>query len=308
MTKIAFVFPGQGSQQVGMGKAAYDAWPSAKKVFNEADAALDFPLSKLCFDGPEEQLKLTANTQPAILATSIALLSALDAKPDVVAGHSLGEWSANVCAGTLSLEDAVRLVRKRGQFMQEAVPVGEGAMSAVIFRDETKIQAICEQVDGVVRPVNYNSPGQVVIAGASAAVAEAGERLKDEGAKVIALSVSAPFHSPLMEPAEERLAPHLAECDLHAPSVPIVTNVDARAVQTAADARDALCRQVSRPVKWQQSVQAMIDDGVGLFVEIGPGRVLSGLIARISRTVGRTSLSEPTDLEKVRQAIAEARA
>ncbi len=307
MAKIAFVFPGQGAQKVGMGRAAFDAWSTAKQVFEQADAALDFSLSALCFDGPEEQLKLTANTQPAILTTSVALLSALDARPDVVAGHSLGEYAANVCAGTVSLEDAVRLVRQRGLFMQEAVPVGAGAMAAVIFRDEEEVVRICGACEGVVEPVNFNSPGQIVIAGAADAVARASEQLREAGAKVIDLPVSAPFHSSLMRPAEERLEPHLAQTPFAEPSVPIVTNVDAEAVCTAEQARDALRRQVSRPVKWQQSIKAMIDDGVSLFVEIGPGRVLSGLIARISRTVGRVSLGEPDDLEKVQQAIAEVR-
>lgn len=286
-----------------MGKTAYASWSSAKSVFDEADAALGFSLSQLCFEGPEEELKLTANTQPAILATSVALMSALDAKPDVVAGHSLGEYAANVCAGTLELADALTLVRQRGTFMQQAVPVGEGAMAAVIFKDEAKIESVCAACEGVVEPVNYNSPGQVVIAGSATSVAEAGERLKAEGAKVIALPVSAPFHSSLMLPAEEQLTPYLAESDFADPRVPIFTNVDAAPVRTANEARDALRRQVSRPVKWQQSVQAMIDDGVELFVEIGPGRVLSGLIARISRTVERASLSEPADLEKVQSAI-----
>ena len=308
MTRIAYVFPGQGTQKVGMGKAAFEQWACAKKVFEQADDALGFSLSRLCFEGPEEDLLLTANTQPAILTTSVALLSALDAKPDVVAGHSLGEYAANVCAGTLALADAVKLVRRRGQFMQEAVRVGEGAMAAVIFRDENRVIEVCKACEGVVEPVNFNSPGQVVIAGASEAVAEAGERLKEAGAKVIALPVSAPFHSSLMMPAEERLTPHFEDANFSDPVVPIMTNVDATPVVAAEQARRALLRQVSRPVKWQQSVAAMINDGVSLFVEIGPGRVLSGLIARISRTVGRVTLNEPSDLEKVKEAIAEIRA
>lgn len=307
MGKVAFVFPGQGSQAVGMGKAIHDADPRARAVFEEADAALGEELSRLCFEGPADALALTANTQPAVVTTSVALLRALDETPDVAAGHSLGEYSAHVAAGTFSFADAVRVVRARGTFMQEAVPVGEGAMAAVLKASPEDVEAVCAAVDGVVEPVNYNSPGQIVIAGAKGPVEQAGAELKARGARVMPLPVSAPFHSSLMKPAEERLAPLLAEIDFADPRVPVYVNVDAAPVTQAEAARDALVRQVSRPVRWEESVRRMVDDGVTLFVEIGPGKVLSGLIRRIVKGVPCVSVGGPSDLEAARAAIAEAR-
>ncbi len=308
MGKIAFVFPGQGSQRVGMGKATVEAFDVARDTFARADAALGEPLSRLCFEGPEADLVLTTNTQPAVLTNSIALLRALGETPDVAAGHSLGEYSAHVCAGTLEFEDAVRLVRQRGQFMQEAVPVGAGAMAAILKLDDAQIEALCAGIDGIVEPVNYNAPGQIVIAGEAAAVAAAGEAVKALGGRAMPLPVSAPFHCRMMKPAEERLAAKLAGVELRAPQLPVYVNVDAAPVTDPEAARDALARQVSRPVRWTESVTRMIADGVTLFVEIGEGAALKGMIRRIDGDVPCVPLRGPDDFDAARAAIADARA
>jgi [acyl-carrier-protein] S-malonyltransferase len=284
---IACLFPGQGSQAVGMGQALADAFPIAAAAFAEADAALGESLSDLIFNGPAERLTLTENTQPAILTMSVAVWRVLHERglsPAFVAGHSLGEYSAHVAAGTLAFADAVRLVRNRGRYMQEAVPVGQGAMAAILGLDEAGVtQACLDAAQGeVVSPANLNGPGQIVIAGSAAAVARASERAKALGAKrVIPLQVSAPFHCALMKPAEERLAPELRAAAAHDPRVPVVANVDAEPKRTAAAAIDALIRQVSSPVRWENVIQRLASEGVTRYVEVGPGKVLSGMVKKI---------------------------
>jgi [acyl-carrier-protein] S-malonyltransferase len=306
---IAFVFPGQGSQKVGMGRELAAALPECREVFDEADAALGESLSGLCFDGPEDRLVLTENTQPAILTVSVAaarLLASAGIRPDIVAGHSLGEYSANVVAGTLSFADAVRTVRRRGQYMQEAVPVGTGAMAAVLGLGRDEVAAACaEAANGdVVAPANLNAPGQVVIAGTTAAVARAGERAKARGAKrVIPLPVSAPFHCALMKPAEERLAPELRALATSTPRVPVVANVDAELKTDGPSAVEALVAQVSAPVRWEDVVARLASQGVRAYVEVGPGSVLSGLVRKIQRDARVASLETPADLPAVQQLL-----
>ena len=306
---IAFIFPGQGSQKVGMGRALAEAFPICRRTFEEADAALGEPLSRTIFEGPEDQLTLTENTQPAILAVSIAaerLLASRGLRPSFVAGHSLGEYSANVAAGTFSFGDALRLVRRRGRYMQEAVPAGEGAMAAILGLDaDTVARACADAADGaVVSAANLNGGGQVVIAGAAAAVARAGERAKALGARrVIPLSVSAPFHCALMKPAEERLAPELRALEAHAPRVPVVADVDAEPKRDARAAIEALVQQVSSPVRWEAVVARLALEGVTTYVEVGPGTVLTGLVRKIHREATVTSFGTPDDLAAVEPLI-----
>ena len=294
-----------------MGLAARDASPAAAEAFKEADEALGLPLSGLIFEGPEEDMKLTRNTQPAVVATSIALYRALGETPDVAAGHSLGEYAAHVAAGTLSFADAIRTVRLRGKTMQEAVPVGEGAMAAVLKADRATVESACataaEATGQVCEAVNYNGPGQIVIAGSTRAVAHAAEELKAARARVMPLPVSAPFHSSLMKPAEEKLAPELRGLPSAAPAFPVYTNVDAAPVESAGAAIEALIRQVSRPVRWETTVRRMADDGVTLFVEVGPGKVLTGLVGRIAKGATRVTVNGPEQFEAAREAIAAAR-
>ena len=300
---VAFVFPGQGSQVVGMGKALFDARPESRAVFEEADAALGFALSRLCFEGPEAELQLTANTQPAILAASVAALRPLlarGARPGWVAGHSLGEYSALVAAGAIGLADALRTVRRRGEYMQEAVPVGTGAMAAILGLDLPAIEAACREAAAgdVVSPANVNSPGQVVIAGHAAAVDRASELCRARGAKrAVRLPVSAPFHCALMKPAQDRLAPDLAALAFRDPAVPLVSNVDARVVREGDACRDGLVRQVSGAVRWQESVELLAREGVTTFVEVGPGTVLSGLVRKIAKGARVLNVDSPESLE-----------
>ena len=288
-----------------MAKALVGAFAEARETFDEADAAFGGPLSALCFEGPEDQLTLTEHTQPAILTASVAaarVLAAHDILPDIVAGHSLGEYSANVIAGTIAFGDAVRVVRRRGRYMQEAVPVGQGAMAAILGLDAPTVARACEEAaqGEVVSPANVNGPGQVVIAGAVAAVQRAGERAKTLGAKrVILLPVSAPFHCAMMKPAEERLAPELRALAVQTPRIPIVANTDAQPRTDAGSAIEALVDQVSSPVLWESIVHRLASEGVTTYVEVGPGRVLSGLVRKINKDANVFAFGGPDDLEVI---------
>ena len=299
---IAFLFPGQGSQTVGMGRALADAFAICRDTFAEADAALGEPLSRVIFDGPREQLTLTENAQPAILAVSIAahrLLESRGLTPAYVAGHSLGEYSANVAAGTFSFGDAIRIVRRRGRYMQEAVPVGRGAMAAIFGLEPDQVARACDEAaqGDVISAANLNGAGQVVIAGTAAAVQRASRLVKAMGARrAIPLPVSAPFHCALMKPAEERLAPELRALVVRDPSVPVVANVDGEPKRTGRAAVEALVAQVSSPVRWESVVRRLASEGVTTYVEVGPGTVLSGLVRKIEGGATAASFGEPDDL------------
>ncbi|MDE1163458.1 MAG: ACP S-malonyltransferase [Acidobacteriaceae bacterium] len=351
--QIALLFPGQGSQTVGMGREFFESEPAARAVFEEADDALGFPLSRLIFDGPEEDLKLTEHTQPAILTMSIAVLRVLEPQlkalgfaPAFAAGHSLGEYSAHVAAGTFSFADAVRTVRARGQFMQSAVPAGLGAMAAVLGLDPERINDICaavsdeltqnppanpsdpaeqseavvsqmkddsvdvtpaqaaSRVSTVVAPANLNSPNQTVISGEKSAVEVAVERLKEAGAsRTVMLSVSAPFHCALMQPAQERLANQLESVAFQDSTIPVVSNVDARLVRRGADARDALIRQVTGAVRWVECINLLRNSGVTNYLEVGPGKVLTGLNRQIDRALATVNIEDKASLEKALAAL-----
>jgi [acyl-carrier-protein] S-malonyltransferase len=337
--KLAFIFPGQGSQTVGMGRELANLYPAARQTFEEADAALGFKLSQICREGPEEKLRLTEITQPAILTMSVAALRVLQEKgitPAITAGHSLGEYSAHVAAGTLKFEDAVRTVHHRGRYMQEAVPVGEGAMAAVLGMPVDQLRRICVEAvaetvgqrdgqrtgltleemltaigTGVERtsmfargincqPANINSPDQIVISGSKAAVERAAELAKQRGAtRAIMLPVSAPFHSALMQPAQDRLAPDLKALTFQSMNVPVVTNVDAEVVSDPEKARDALIRQVSGAVQWERCMRVLIECGVSTFIEVGPGKVLCGLMRKIDPSKTCMNVEDETSLQKV---------
>jgi [acyl-carrier-protein] S-malonyltransferase len=310
--KIAFVFPGQGSQYVGMGKEFYEQYPTAKKVYHQGDEKLGLLLSKLCFYGPEEELRLTANTQPAILITSVAILKVLEQegiRPDYTAGHSLGEYTALVAAGSLTIFDAVGLVRQRGLLMQEAVPPGQGTMAAIIGLSMDEVLEVCAKAcqNEVVQLANYNCPGQIVVAGHTGAVERAMELAKAQGAKrAVPLSVSGPFHSSLLLPVSQRLAEILEQVLISRPWVPVVANCSAEFTEDPQEIKQNLVKQVSSAVLWQQSVEKLLSAGVTTFIEIGPGRVLSGLIKKIDKNVEIFNIEDGESLAKTLLALKEA--
>lgn len=307
-TKIAFLFPGQGSQTVGMGRALSEQFPVAKATFEEADEALGFSISQLCFEGPDEDLRLTENTQPAILTVSVAVWRVLASEgvtPALAAGHSLGEWSAHVAAGTLSFADAVRAVKARGRAMQQAVPAGQGGMAAVLMLDPALIGEACAEAAAetgqVVAAANLNSAGQTVISGALAAVEKASALCKAKGAKrAVMLPVSAPFHCSLMQPAQDEVARVLGGLELRNPHIPVAANVTGKLVTTADEARDALVRQVTGAVRWVDCIRALVQEGAQVFIEAGPGKVLTGLMKQIDSAQKAMNVEDPASLEKVK--------
>jgi [acyl-carrier-protein] S-malonyltransferase len=314
MGKLAFLFPGQASQYPGMGRDLAEKFPESKAVFDEADTALGFSLSKLCFEGSEDALKQTENTQPAILTVSTAAYRALEKQgitPDFVAGHSLGEYSALVAAGALDLCTAVKLVRGRGRYMQEAVPAGEGAMAAILGLSPADVAEVCKKAaeTEVVSPANMNSPEQTVISGSAAAVKRAVEIASQSGAKrAVILPVSAPFHCAMMLEAQQRLETDLRAANFSNLKFPLITNVDAEAITTGEQARDALSRQVTSPVRWLESIRDMIDNGVTVFVEVGPGKVLTGLLRQIDRSVRVFNVEDSATLQSALEKLPQARA
>ncbi len=302
---LAFVFPGQGSQQVGMGRQLYERYDFVRALFEQADQTLDFSLTDLIFNGPEDELQKTANAQPAILTVSVAmneLYKRNGIKPDAAAGHSLGEYSALVAAGALRFQDAVRLVRLRGMYMQEAVPLGRGGMTAVLGLAEEQVEEGCRRASeaGIVETANFNCPGQVVVAGETAALQRAAEIFKELGARrCIPLQVSAPFHSSLMVSAAKKLQPELEQVEIRDPEIPVVANINADYVRTAGEVREALLRQISGAVMWEQSVNRLIADGYKIFTEVGPGQVLTGLIKKISKEASLVNLQGEIEPDRI---------
>lgn len=314
MSKLAYLFPGQASQYSGMGRDLAENFPESRFVFDEADATLGFSISKLCFGGSEDELKLTENTQPAIFAVSVAALRALEKRgiaPDFVAGHSLGEYSGLVAAGSLDFATGVSLLRKRGQFMQDAVPKAEGAMAAIMGLAPADVAEICKKAADheIVSPANLNSPEQIVISGHAAAVKRAVEIASQWGAKrAVMLPVSAPFHCALMELAQKKLEPELRAAAFSALRIPLITNVDAQAITSGEEARDALIRQVTMPVRWLDSIRELIEQDVRIFVEVGPGKVLAGLLRQIDRSVRCFNVEDAASLNSTLDKITQARA
>ena len=301
--KTAFVFPGQGSQKVGMLKDLYEAYPIVRERFAQADEALGYSISQLCFEGPDTELVKTANTQPAILTASVACYEILKEKgftPDIVGGHSLGEYSALVAAGVLDFKDAVYVVHKRGEYMQEAVPLGEGAMAAILALPREEVVRICEEVNdtvGSVQAVNFNCPGQIVIAGATKAVEVAAEKMKEAGAKrAVMLPVSAPFHSRLMEPAAKRLQEELDKIEVKDAQIPVVANITGEILKDGATIKEALVTQAAAPVLWEDCVATMVDFGVTRFVEVGPGKVLTGFTKKINKAMELANVEDEASL------------
>ncbi|TYS11843.1 ACP S-malonyltransferase [Bacillus subtilis] len=312
MSKIAFLFPGQGSQFIGMGKELYEQVPAAKRLFDEADETLETKLSSLIFEGDTEELTLTYNAQPALLTTSIAVLEKFKESgitPDFTAGHSLGEYSALVASGALSFKDAVYTVRKRGEFMNEAVPAGEGAMAAILGMDAEALKQVTDKVTeegSLVQLANLNCPGQIVISGTAKGVELASERAKENGAKrAIPLEVSGPFHSELMKPAAEKLKEVLDSCDIKDADVPVISNVSANAMTDKAEIKEKLIEQLYSPVRFEESINKLIAEGVTTFIEIGPGKVLSGLVKKVNRRLKTIAVSDPETIELAIQALKE---
>lgn len=305
MKKTAFIFPGQGSQSIGMGKEFFENFPVARRLFEEADDRLHFSISSLCFQGPEKALRLTENTQPAILTTSVAALRVLESEngitPALTAGHSLGEYSALVASGAFAFADAVQIVRLRGKFMQEAVPVGEGAMAAVLGMEREEIETLCEEVSlgEVLSPANFNCPGQIVVAGHTKAVQRVVEKINERGKRAVLLPVSAPFHSPLMEPAGNRLQNELEKVPVSNLRVPVVTNVEAEVNTSKERVKELLIKQVSHPVRWEESMRRMVQEGIERVIEIGPGKVLTGLMRRIDDGIEAVNLADIQSLKKL---------